>query len=115
MRPAPNPLAPRDLLVLSALAGGPLHGYGIIKAVEAESDAAKLLDPANLYRLLRRMRADGWVEEVPEAGAAEADGRRRAYRLTTRGRDVLLSEVERLEELLSRVRPVLAGGPGRWE
>ena len=108
-----TPLAPRDLLVLSALAVGPLHGYGIIRAVEAETESARLLDPANLYRLLRRMRANGWVEEAPELAGDADDTRRRAYRLTTRGRDVLLSEVERLEELLARVRPVLAGGPVR--
>lgn len=113
MKRDPSPLAPRDLLVLSALARGPLHGYGVIKAVEAESGAERLLDPANLYRLLRRMHSDGWVEEASRRGDDASDGRRREYRLTTRGRDVLLFEVERLEQLLSRVRPALAG-PGRW-
>lgn len=111
---APNPLAPRDLLVLSAFAGGPLHGYGIIKAVEAQSESGTLLDPGNLYRVLRRMRRDGWVEDAPdpESGRDDAD-RRRVYRLTPRGRRVLRAEVERLEGLLSRVRPLLADAPRR--
>jgi hypothetical protein len=39
------PLAPRDLLILAVLAEGPLHGYGIIKAVEDRSEAGVLLDP----------------------------------------------------------------------
>ncbi len=109
---APNPLAPRDLLVLSALAGGPLHGYGIIKAVEEES--GPLLDPGNLYRVLRRMRRDGWVEDAPDAEAGgEAEPHRRRYVLTVRGRAVLRAEVERLEGLLSRVGPALAGRRGR--
>ncbi len=30
-------LAPRDLLILSVLAEGPSHGYGLIKAVERRS------------------------------------------------------------------------------
>lgn len=109
----PNLLAPRDLLVLSALAGGPLHGYAIIKAVEEES--GPLLDPGNLYRVLRRMRRSGWVEDAPDAkagGDGSGDGHRRAYRLTPRGRAVLLAEVERLDGLLSQVRPVLADGRG---
>lgn len=108
--PAPTPLAPRDLLVLSALAGGPLHGYGIIKAVESESESGTLLDPANLYRVLRRMERDGWVEEAPDAVGEDGDGRRRAYRLTGRGRGLLRAEVERLARLVGRVRPALADG-----
>ena len=107
---APRALPPRDLLVLSALAEGPRHGYGIIKAVE--QDSGPLLDPGNLYRVLRRMRRDGWVEEAPDAAVdgAEGDGRRRLYRLTPLGHGILRDEVERLEGLLARVRPVLPGG-----
>ncbi len=63
------PLAPRDLLILAVLAEGPLHGYGLIKAVEARSEAGVLLDPANLYRVLRRMKRMGWIGE-----AANGDG-----------------------------------------
>ena len=57
-----QPLAPRDLLVLAVLADGPQHGYGIIKAVEERSSHDVLLDPANLYRVLRRMQVDGWID-----------------------------------------------------
>ena len=102
------PLAPRDLLVLSVLSGGPLHGYGIIRAVEERSQAGVLLDPANLYRVLRRMRRDGWIAETGEDGP----GRRRTYEVTEAGRAVLAAEVARLERLLGQVRPALAdGGP----
>ena len=102
----PLPLAPRDLLILTVLAASPLHGYGIIKAVEERSNAGVLLDPANLYRCLRRMRADGWIDEIPESG----EERRRTYRITAKGQSILRSEVERLEQLLGQVRPALAGG-----
>lgn len=96
------PLAPRDLLILAVLAEGPLHGYGIIKAVEARSPDGVLLDPANLYRVLRRMRSLGWIEE-------EDDGeeRRRTHRITGEGRAVLSAEVRRLEELLAQARPAV--------
>ncbi len=99
------PLAPRDLLVLAVLAEGPLHGYGLIKAVETRSSSGVLLDPANLYRVLRRMRALGWIAE-----AADADERRRTHRITAAGRAILRAELERLERLLAQTRPAVAGG-----
>ena len=95
------PLAPRDLLVLSVLAESPLHGYGIIKAVEARSDSGVFLDPANLYRSLRRMRRNGWLEEVETPG----DERRRTFALTRSGKSVLAAELRRLEQLLAQARP----------
>lgn len=99
------PLAPRDLMILAVLAEAPLHGYGLIKAVEERSEAGVLLDPANLYRVLRRMRGAGWIEEVPTEAEA-----RRTYGITSQGRRLLRAEVTRLEGLLQSVRPTLAGG-----
>lgn len=98
------PLAPRDLLILAVLAENPLHGYGLIKAVEERSRTGVLLDPANLYRVLRRMRSLGWLEDV----AAEGD-RRRTHRITGVGRRVLAAELGRLERLLDQARPAVAG------
>jgi DNA-binding PadR family transcriptional regulator len=121
------PLAPRDLLILSVLAEDPLHGYGIIKAVERRSQSGVLLDPANLYRVLRRMRRVGWIEDVPALagepppsnGSAEtpvagrnSDARRKAYQITTTGRTILAAELARLERLLRFARPAVAGAPG---
>jgi DNA-binding PadR family transcriptional regulator len=99
------PLAPRDLLILAVLAEGPLHGYGLIKAVEARSASGVLLDPANLYRVLRRMRTLGWIEE-----AEDVEERRRTHRLTADGRSVLAAELRRLERLLDDARPAVARG-----
>jgi DNA-binding PadR family transcriptional regulator len=97
-------LNPRELLVLASLIDGPLHGYGIIKAVEERSDADVLLDPANLYRVLRRMRAAGWIQETPTS-----DERRKTYSLTGTGRRVVAAELGRLERLLDRALPALRG------
>jgi DNA-binding PadR family transcriptional regulator len=101
-----QPLAPRDLLVLAVLADAPQHGYGIIKAVEERSSHDVLLDPANLYRSLRRMQADGWIDETRRGAGAD---RRRTYRITPRGRSILTDEVMRLDRLLRGLRPSLAG------
>lgn len=99
------PLAPRDLMILAVLAEGPVHGYGLIKAVEERSSSGVLLDPANLYRVLRRMRTLGWIEE-----ADDAEERRRTHRITPDGRSILSAEVARLERLLAHARPAVAGG-----
>lgn len=99
------PLAPRDLLILAVLAEGPLHGYGLIKAVEARSQSGVLLDPANLYRVLRRMSRLGWIRQTKEA----SDGRRRTYEIAPSGRELLGAELARLERLLAQARPAVAG------
>jgi len=108
------PLAPRDLLILSVLAEGPLHGYGIIKAVEARSQAGVLLDPANLYRVLRRMTRLGWIRQEMGADASRTQGnseaRRKTYEITPNGRALFAAELARLERLLQFARPAVAGG-----
>jgi DNA-binding PadR family transcriptional regulator len=99
------PLAPRDLLILAVLAEGPLHGYGLIKAVESRSNSGVLLDPANLYRVLRRMSGLDWIRQ---SGSA-AQSRRRTYEIAPDGRAVLSAELSRLEHLLDQARPAVAG------
>ena len=99
------PLAPRDLLILATLAESPSHGYGLIKSVEERSESGVLLDPANLYRVLRRMRELGWIEEADQGG-----DRRRVHRITKTGRAIVAAELARLERLLAQARPALADG-----
>lgn len=102
------PLAPRDLLILAVLCERPSHGYGLIKAVEERSQSGVLLDPANLYRALRRMRQLGWIEDTEGD-----DSRRRVHRITEGGRALVSAELARLERLLGQARPALADGmPG---
>lgn len=96
------PLAPRDFLILLILAEGPTHGYGVVTAAERTTTAEVPLDPANLYRALRRMLRDGWVRKADDEEA------RTLFELTDLGRDLLRAEAARLEELLQRARPLLS-------
>jgi len=96
------PLQPRDYLILLALSDGPLHGHGLLKAVEAEAGGV-IFDPANLYRLLRKLERDDLVSEV-RASRRGVAARRRAYALTTLGRSVLVAESDRLAHLTEAAR-----------
>jgi DNA-binding PadR family transcriptional regulator len=83
-------------LILTALAQGPQHGYGIIQDVGRISGERVALRAGTLYGALERLDADGLIavdqEEV-------VDGRlRRYYRLTEEGSARLAEEAKRLQE-----------------
>lgn len=107
-------LKPRVYAMLVALAEGPLHGYGLKKAVEEESGGAMRVGPATLYRTLDRLAEKGWIEETPDAPVPEEedDERRRYYRLTPDGLTVLRGETERLAHLVRRARGAVPAGTG---
>ncbi len=82
-------------LILTALAGGTQHGYGIITDVERISDQRVRLRAGTLYTALDRLRADRLVEVDREE---IVDGRlRRYYRLTAAGQERLAAEAARLQ------------------
>lgn len=90
------------LLVLVSLAGGPKHGYALIKDIE--DFAGVSLGPGTLYGCIQRLEAEGWVEAMP------ADDRRRPYRLTAMGA-VALRERADLMARVARVGKLrLSGG-----
>ncbi len=97
------PLQPRDYLILLALADGGMHGHGILKLVEEHSGGV-LLDPANLYRSLRKLERDGLAAELENPPPAEDARQRRYYRLTSFGRGVLEAESTRLARLTDAAR-----------
>lgn len=105
------PLQPRDYLILLALADGTLHGHGILKLVEEHSGGV-VCDPANLYRSLRKLERDDLVVEVEEPPSNDDARRRRFYRLSELGRDVLGAESTRLARLAdaARARALVADG-----
>jgi DNA-binding PadR family transcriptional regulator len=72
------------------------------------------LEAGNLYRSMRRLEADGIVEEAGRRPAADADDeRRRYYRLTAFGRRVLAAEMLRLRALVQLAEDLELIGPVR--
>jgi DNA-binding PadR family transcriptional regulator len=111
-RPAPESLPPlaRDaVFVLLALASQPLHGYGIIRDIEARSAGETVLQTGALYRTLRRLLRDALIEECDPPADDTGDERRRYYRLTRRGRLALDAEIARMARLVRAARLTQAG------
>src|SRR5215204_3152162 len=107
------PLKPIDLQLLLALADEELHGYGLVQAIAHRTDRLVTLEPGNLYRVIKRLLADGLVVEsdrraVPELG----DERRRYYRLTALGGRVVTAEIRRLQTLVTS--PSVRAVVRRW-
>lgn len=95
------PMRPVEFYILLALAGGELHGYGIIQATERQSEGRVTLDPGTLYRALRRLRDAGLLEESGRREAGDLDARRRRYyTLTASGRACAAQEARRLAGLV---------------
>jgi DNA-binding PadR family transcriptional regulator len=97
------PLPPAFLHILIALGDGERHGYSIMQNVSERTAGRIRMSPGTLYGSIKRMLADGLIEELT-AGAAGADERRRFYRLTRFGRRVAAAEAERLSSLLAQAR-----------
>jgi transcriptional regulator len=92
-----------DLLILSRLARGPMHGFGIAEYLHAISDALHV-EEGSLYPALHRLESQGLIESA--WGASENNRRARFYKLTPRGRrqvTVKISNWRRMVEAVNRV------------
>jgi len=82
-------------LLLTALASGPKHGYGLLQEIEKISGGRLRLRAGTLYGALDRLLADGLIGE---AGEEIVEGRlRRYYELSGEGEQALSLEVRRLQ------------------
>ena len=85
--------------ILTALLDGPLHGYGIIKRVEALSDGRIHLAAGTLYGALDRLVDLGEIELDREE---QVSGRRRRYyRITSDGEASVAAEVGRMRAAIA--------------
>jgi DNA-binding PadR family transcriptional regulator len=104
------PLKSDVLLILLVLAERPLHGYGIIRDVDARSDGRVVIQTGALYRTLRRLLQERLIEERGRPADADShDERRRYYQPTPLGRAVLQAEVDRMTRLVRAARQTADG------
>jgi DNA-binding PadR family transcriptional regulator len=98
------------LLILTALAEHPLHGYGIVQSVLTLSGGDVKLKPGTLYGALDRLAEQGLIEVDREEAV---EGRlRRYYRLSDAGAATLAGEVARLRKRAATAETQLRKRPG---
>ena len=96
------PLPPLDFQVLTLLAAGELHGYGIVQASTDAFPDQPALDVGSIYRIVGRLLSDRLIREVKPPSDGPGDRRvRRYYTVTELGRAVARAEATRLRALLA--------------
>ena len=71
----------------------PNHGYGIVQTVEKLTDGAIRLAPGTMYGSLSKMEKDGVIRFLRE------EDKRKIYKITDLGEEVLALEIKRIELL----------------
>jgi transcriptional regulator len=94
-----------ELLVLSVIGDRLRHGYEISKLIEARSEGAVTFHVASLYPLLYRLERRGWIKGrwVERPGQR----RRRRYRLTAEGRDVLARQRDGWQRFIQAIARIV--------
>jgi len=98
-----------DMLVLRTLCLGPLHGYGIAKAIRATSGESLDIEFGSLYPALKRLELKGWIAAKWEI--SEQNRRAKYYRLTPLGRKQLVAEHSRWTEFVQAITRVMGPSP----
>lgn len=78
------------------------HGYGIVQTVDALTQGAVHLSPGTLYGSLSKMEKDGLIRFVRD------EEKRKIYRITELGTEVLDLEMKRIERLHRNMQEVSA-------
>lgn len=82
-----------DMLILKALALGPLHGLGVSRRIEQVTRGTFQVKPGSLFPALHRMEEESWL--ASSWGESETRRRAKYYSLTKAGRKQLETEEER--------------------
>ena len=95
-----------DLLILKAVARGPMHGYGIAQHLKQVSDQVLQVGESSLYPALQRLMLNGHLR--PEWGLSENNRRARYYTLTPSGKKQLAAERAEFDRMIFAIQRVLA-------
>lgn len=89
----------QDLVLLGILAGGPLHGYEVCKAIEDKLTPVVGLQPRSVYYSLKKLEKEEFVSS--RSARTGRRPRKFVYRLTAKGRKelqrLLIANVELLQ------------------
>jgi len=97
------PLTEPTYFILLSLSPGPSYGYAMMKDVYELSQGRVSLSTGTLYTALKRLLEGGWIERSDGHSVQSEEGgrQRKAYQLTLLGSQILRTEVQRLESLIT--------------
>lgn len=94
-----------DLLILKALALGPMHGWGVAQRIQRVSSDVLSVNQGSLYPALHRLEKKGWIEA--EWQISDKGRRAKVYALTAVGRRELGEEMRRFRQFVAAVEALL--------
>jgi PadR family transcriptional regulator PadR len=94
-----------DLLILKALAGGAMHGYGVAEWIHESSQDVLRVEEGALYPALHRLELRGLLSA--EWGTSDNNRRAKYYALTATGRKQLAQETEYWRRMSGAVARIL--------
>jgi PadR family transcriptional regulator PadR len=94
-----------DMLILSRLARGPMHGFGIAEHIQQVSESILRIEEGSLYPALHRLEAQGMI--TSEWGASANNRQAKFYRLTPRGKKQAGFEVAKWQQLVTAIGRVI--------
>jgi transcriptional regulator len=98
-----------DMLVLRTLVFGPLHGYGIAKAIRNVSNDSLDIEFGSLYPSLKRLELKGWLSSRWEK--SDSNRRAKVYRLTAAGKKQLFQEHSKWASFVDAVARIMGPAP----
>jgi PadR family transcriptional regulator, regulatory protein PadR len=97
-----------DLLLLAIVAGGPMHGYGIIEALRERSEGTFVLPEGTVYPALHRLEEAGLLAS---RWSDTSGRRRREYEISGAGREALRARAEEWRTFSGALEAVIGRAP----
>lgn len=94
-----EPLTESYFFILLCIYREPMHGYGIMQETLRLSGGRVAIGSGTMYGAVSNMIKKKWIVELQ--GKQPEDKKRRLYRLTETGKEILLNEIERLKGLVA--------------
>ena len=96
-----------DMLILKAVVGEAMHGFGVARWIERVTDQRLTIDEGALYPALHRLERRGWLDS--DWQMTENKRRAKYYGLTKAGRSELTSQIDKWEGSTWAIQKVLGG------
>lgn len=75
----------------------PNHGYGIMQFIENETKGRVTLGAGTLYGAINTLVKKNWIEPY----GTEVTSRKKQYLITSKGKNIVENEIDRLNEILN--------------